>query len=147
MAEPSYSVSVAAVVVDDVEGEGRVLVIQRRDTGAWQPPGGVLGADEFVADGVRREVREETGVEIEVERLTGVYQNVTLGVLALVFRARLVGGAPTPTEEATAVEWWTVGQVEAGMDPTFAVRIVDALTGAAAPPVRAHDGVRVLHHA
>ncbi|MEV1285921.1 NUDIX domain-containing protein [Micromonospora sp. NPDC049679] len=147
MTQPTYSVSVAAVVVDDVEGEGRVLVIQRRDTGAWQLPGGILGADEFVADGVRREVREETGVEIEPERLTGVYQNMTLGVLALVFRARLVGGAPTPTEESVAVEWWTVGQVEAGMDAVFAARILDALTDERTPTVRSHDGVRLLHHA
>jgi 8-oxo-dGTP pyrophosphatase MutT (NUDIX family) len=147
MTQPTYSVSVAAVVVDDVGGEGRVLVIQRRDTGAWQLPGGILGADEFVTDGVRREVREETGVEIQPERLTGVYQNLTLGVLALVFRARLVGGGPAPTEESVAVEGWTVGQVEAGMDATFAARILDALTDERAPALRAHDGVRLLHHA
>ena len=57
-----HSVSVAAVVVDEA---GRVLVIRRSDSGAWQLPGGVLELDETIQDGVRREVREETSVEIE----------------------------------------------------------------------------------
>ncbi|MCK9929542.1 NUDIX hydrolase [Frankia sp. Mgl5] len=53
-----HSVSVAAVTRRD---DGRVLCIQRRDTGAWQIPGGVLERGETFEDGLRREVREETG--------------------------------------------------------------------------------------
>ena len=45
---PRHSVSVAAVVTDDRD---RVLVIQRRDNGAWQLPGGVLELDESPAAG------------------------------------------------------------------------------------------------
>jgi ADP-ribose pyrophosphatase YjhB (NUDIX family) len=102
------SVSVAAVVLDE---RRRALVIRRRDNGAWQLPGGVLERDETIAAGLRREVREETGLEVEPERLTGVYQNLALGVVALVFRARLTGGAATPTEEASAVDWWPADTV------------------------------------
>ena len=50
-----HSVSVAAVVTDDT---GRVLVVQRRDNGEWQIPGGILELDESIPDGVRREVQE-----------------------------------------------------------------------------------------
>lgn len=46
--------------------------------------------------GSRREVREETGIEIEIERLTGVYKNMELGVVALVFRCRHAVPAPDP---------------------------------------------------
>ena len=80
---PKHSVSVAGIVVRD---DGRILAIQRRDNQHWEPPGGVLELDETFEEGVRREVREETGVDVEVERLTGVYKNMPRCIVALVFR-------------------------------------------------------------
>jgi 8-oxo-dGTP pyrophosphatase MutT (NUDIX family) len=53
-----HSVSVAGVITDD---DGRALLIRRRDTLHWEPPGGVLELDESIEAGLRREVREETG--------------------------------------------------------------------------------------
>ncbi|HEY0696196.1 MAG TPA: NUDIX domain-containing protein, partial [Micromonospora sp.] len=116
MSQPRHSVSVAAVIPDD---QGRVLVIQRRDNGAWQLPGGILEMDETIENGVRREVQEETGVTIEPVRLTGIYKNMKLGVVALVFRAQLVNGTPHPTEESAAIDWWTADRVAAEMNETF----------------------------
>lgn len=139
-----HSVSVAAVVVND---EGKVLVIKRRDTGAWQIPGGVLELDETVEDGLRREVREETGLDIEPVRLTGVYKNMKLGVVALVFLARPVDGIPMPTDESAAVAWWTLDGVIAEMTEAFAVRVLDALHDIRSPAVRIHDGTQLLHKA
>jgi len=137
---PKHSVSVSAVVIDD---DGQVLVAQRRDNGKWQLPGGVLELEESIHQGVRREVLEETGVLVEPERLTGVYKNLTLGVVALVFRARVVQGAPRPTEESAQVEWWTPADVEEHMDETFAVRILDAIDSHDTA-VRLHDGTHLL---
>jgi len=144
MTSPRHSVSVAAVVTDD---QDRVLVIQRRDNGAWQLPGGVLELDESIEDGVRREVHEETGVVIEPAGLTGVYKNMKLGVVALVFRARLLDGTPHPTEESAAVDWWPADRVAAEMNETFAARILDALAPGASPAIRHHDGVRLIDDA
>jgi ADP-ribose pyrophosphatase YjhB (NUDIX family) len=138
---PRHSVSVAAVVTDDND---RVLVIQRRDNGAWQLPGGVLELGEGPDAGVRREVREETGVDVEPQRLTGVYKNMSLGVVALVFRARVISGTPAETEESAAVAWWTADQVAADMSEVFAVRILDALRTDPTPAVRIHDGKQLL---
>jgi 8-oxo-dGTP diphosphatase len=135
-----HSVSVAAVITDDHD---RVLVVQRRDNGMWEIPGGVRELHESVHAGVRREVEEETGVLIEPERLTGVYKNLKLGVVALVFRARIVGGHPGPTDESQRVDWWTRDAVTAQMAETFAVRVTDALD-AEQPAIRVHDGVHVL---
>ncbi|MGW4689363.1 NUDIX domain-containing protein [Streptomyces sp. NPDC004244] len=137
---PLHSVSVAGIVVRE---DGRVLVIQRADNGAWEPPGGILERDERPEDGVLREVAEETGIAIEVERLTGVYKNITLGVIALVFRCRPVGGAEQLSDESTAVRWLTPDEVEQSMKEVFAVRVADALDGTV-PHVRSHDGVRLL---
>lgn len=77
-------------------------------------------------------------------RLTGVYKNMTRGVVALVFHARLVSGTPQPSEESAAVEWWSVERVVTEMSETFAARVVDGLVPDGAPAVRQHDGVRLL---
>ncbi|MER8186501.1 NUDIX domain-containing protein [Kitasatospora sp. NPDC094015] len=137
---PLHSVSVAGVVVRD---GGDVLVIRRADNNTWEPPGGVLELAESVEAGVRREVLEETGVEVEVERLTGVYKNMSLGVVALVFRCRPVGGTPSVSEESTVVQWIPAEEAAARMGAMYSVRLRDAL-GEGAPAVRAHDGRRLV---
>ncbi|MFE6870316.1 NUDIX hydrolase [Kitasatospora sp. NPDC057692] len=138
---PLHSVSVAGVVVRE---DGRVLAIRRADKGTWEPPGGVLEMTEAVEDGVRREVFEETGIKAGVERLTGVYKNVSRGIVALVFRCRPESGSERLSEESTAVDWLTPGEVSDRMAEVYAVRVLDALRDSAAPVVRAHDGRRLL---
>jgi ADP-ribose pyrophosphatase YjhB (NUDIX family) len=63
---------VAAVVLD---GEGRILLQRRSDNGLWGLPGGSVEIGEAVRDAIKREVREETGLTVEVVRLIGVYSN------------------------------------------------------------------------
>lgn len=137
-ATPKHSVSVAGIVVRD---DGRVLVIKRDDNGCWEAPGGVLELDETFESGVRREVLEETGLEVTVERLTGVYKNLTHGIVALVYRCRPTGGEPHATEEAREIRWMTTEQVQSAMTPAFGVRVLDAFE--ASPQSRAHDGVNL----
>jgi ADP-ribose pyrophosphatase YjhB (NUDIX family) len=83
---PEHSVSVAGIVVRD---DGRILAVRRRDNQHWEPPGGVLELDETFEHGVRREVSEETGIEVRVERLTGVYKNMPPAAPLPVARGRL----------------------------------------------------------
>lgn len=135
-----HSVSVAAAVVD---GGGRVLAIRRRDNGHWEPPGGVLELDETVTEGLVREVLEETGVNVKPEALTGVYKNMARGIVALVFRCRVVDGRPAPTPETAEVAWLPADRLSEYMDEAYAVRMLDALqTGP--PAIRAHDGRALL---
>lgn len=136
---PRHSVSVAGVVVNSV---GQVLVIQRRDNGHWEPPGGVLELDEQFEEGVRREVKEETGMTVHVERLTGVYKNLTIGVVALVFRCVPLDPPDLNSVEALAVRWADLDEIPDLMAPAYAVRITDAFGDSTA--TRAHDGVRLV---
>ncbi|MEY9965925.1 8-oxo-dGTP diphosphatase [Streptacidiphilus sp. MAP12-16] len=138
---PQHSVSVAGVVVRD---DGRILAIQRADNGTWEPPGGVLELTEALEDGVRREVYEETGIKVSVDRLTGVYKNISRGIVALVFRCSPDGGHEQVSEESTAVDWLTPSQVTANMAEVYAVRIQDALRGDLVPAIRTHDGRVIL---
>ena len=138
-ATPRHSVAVVGAVFHD---DGRVLAIQRRDTDEWQPPGGVLELAETFEEGVRREVLEETGISVHVERLAGVYKNIPGGIVALVFRCRPLAGSAQPSDETAAVRWLTLTEAADLMDPAHAVRITDALLNA--PTSRAHDGTHIL---
>lgn len=137
---PRHSVSVTGVVFRD---DGRVLAIKRDDDDRWVPPGGVLELDETPADGVTREVLEETGIQVHADQLTGVYKNMKLGVVTLAFRCSLVGGQSHPTNEAKRVEWLTVYEATRAMPEARAVRVTDALSSDGSF-VRAHDGTNLL---
>jgi len=140
--QPHHSVSVAGVITND---HGRALLIQRADNHRWEPPGGVLELGESITDGVRREVREETGLDVEPITLTGIYKNMTRGIVALVFRCKITGGDLTTTDEASAFRWAADSEMAELMDEAYAVRVLDALSGHP-PAVRHHDGVHLMDH-
>jgi 8-oxo-dGTP diphosphatase len=137
---PKHSVSVGAAIIDD---RGRFLAIQRRDTGEWVIPGGIVELDENLLDALRREVLEETGLEIEPEILTGVYKNMRLGVVSLVFRCHPIGGTLHETAEARDMAWLTENEIPDRMIESFATRLIDA-NASDGPKIRAHDGAHFL---
>jgi ADP-ribose pyrophosphatase YjhB (NUDIX family) len=137
---PQHSVSVAGAVVRE---DGRVLAIRRADNGTWELPGGVLELEESLDAGVCREVYEESGIEVTVEHLSGVYKNMQRGIVALVFRCHPTGGAEQTSDESTAVRWLTPEEVEAHMSEVYSVRLLDALQQDG-PHIRHHDGQRLL---
>jgi 8-oxo-dGTP diphosphatase len=137
-----HRVCVSGVIVDD---QGRVLLAQRADNGHWEPPGGGLEPGETIAAGLRREVREETGLEVRPVKLTGVYKNMTEGVVTLEFRCEMTGGELRTSDETTAFRWATQGELRSLMSEVFTVRVLDALdaTGPGSA-VRHHDGAQIL---
>ncbi|WP_440082765.1 NUDIX hydrolase [Streptosporangium sp. LJ11] len=137
---PQHSVSVAGVIIDD---QGRALLIQRRDNDHWEAPGGVLERDEDITTGLLREIREETGLTVEPVTLTGVYKNMTRGIVALVFRCKVISGRLTETDEARAFRWVTADEVRELASEAFAIRVLDAVHHDQAPAVRHHDGTRL----
>jgi 8-oxo-dGTP diphosphatase len=139
--QPRHSVSVAGIVVDD---HGRALLIRRRDNRRWEPPGGILELGETIHGGLRREVREETGLDVEPVALSGVYKNMTRAIIALVFRCKITGGALAASDEAADFRWATEAEIPRLMDQAYAIRVLDALHDSAAAAVRPHDGVRLL---
>ncbi|HEY7011557.1 MAG TPA: NUDIX domain-containing protein [Streptosporangiaceae bacterium] len=136
-----HSVSVAAVITDD---QGRALLIQRRDNHRWEAPGGVLELAESIHDGLRREVREETGLDVEPAALTGVYKNMNLGVVNLVFRCTVLGGRLTENDEVVAFRWASEADTRELAVEAHAARVLDALHTGEPPAVRQHDGTRLL---
>ena len=136
-----HSVSVAAVITDDHE---RALLIKRRDNHHWEPPGGVLELGETIEDGLRREVREETGLDIEPTALTGIYKNMPRGIIALVFHCKVTGGSLTFGDEVADFRWVTAAAIAELADQAYAIRVLDGIRTAGAAAIRAHDGVNLL---
>lgn len=92
-----FTVGVGALVVED----GRVLLIHRRHaapTGSWLIPGGYIEQDERIDTAAIRELREETGLEGEVEGIVGVRSRVLAREhsLYVVVKMRPVGGTLRP---------------------------------------------------
>ena len=94
---PGYvtpKVAVGAVVGDD---EGRMLLVQRADSGIWLYPTGWADVGYSASEVAVKEVHEETGIECEVVRLIAVLDGLRLGftrvpLYSLVFHCRAVGG-------------------------------------------------------
>ncbi|MDQ3150184.1 MAG: NUDIX domain-containing protein [Actinomycetota bacterium] len=108
----SLVVAVTAVVLDDA---GRVLMIQRTDNDLWAIPGGAQEIGETSTEAAVREVREETGLDVEVTGLVGIYSDPRHVIayddgevrqeFSLFFRARPIGGALTSSSESKQVHW------------------------------------------
>jgi len=87
--KPTFTVGVFAIIRDD---DRRVLLCHRRDHDLWNLPGGALEHGEAPWDGVIREVSEETGLDVEVSRLAGIYSKPEADDLVFSFLCRRTGG-------------------------------------------------------
>lgn len=133
--------SVVAIVRDD---QGRILLIHKTDNNLWALPGGGHEIGESIIDTVVREVKEETGYDVEVETLTGTYTNPRHVMayddgevrqqFSLAFRAHVIAGEARTSSESSEVIWWDVNRLdELDMHPSMRLRIHHALEGRQTP--------------
>ncbi len=118
-----FRVGVNAIIFDG----SRVLLCLRRDIEWWNLPGGGVEPGETVDEALRREVREETGLEVELERLVGVYSKPQKNEVVLVFRCRVTGGQLSATEEMAESRYFAPGELPRNTLPKHRQRIEDAL--------------------
>lgn len=136
--------SVSAVIFDR---RGRLLLQQRSDGGQWGLPGGSVEIGESLADAVRREVREETGLVVAVHRLVGVYSDPSLQVVRypsghvwhyvnVCFECRATSGTLTTCDETLDLRYFSPRRLPRTLLPNHRVRIGDARARKAAAFVR-----------
>jgi len=116
---PRYPIPAVSGVI--VNNKTQILAVQRGTNpgkGQWSLPGGAVHLGEPVRDAVRREIREECGIEVSVTEILGVFDRifrdrqgrVEYHYVLVSFLCRLEKGQPTAQSDAWAVRW--VGREE-----------------------------------
>ncbi|WGU96296.1 NUDIX hydrolase [Paenibacillus dendritiformis] len=112
MTMPTHIVAVGGIVENE---QGHILLVKTEHDG-WVFPGGQVEAGENLIDALGREIKEESGIDVEVSRLIGVYSNTGTykwhdGVtdiptkLMLDYTCTAVGGQLSTSEETSDVRW------------------------------------------
>ncbi|MEV7566363.1 NUDIX hydrolase [Streptomyces tanashiensis] len=112
---PKANSVVPSVTVVVRDGDGRLLLIHKTDNDLWALPGGGHDIGERIGDTAVREVEEETGIQVEVDSIVGLYTDPE-HVLAyddgevrqqfsICFRAHPVGGSLRTSSESKEVRW------------------------------------------
>ncbi|MFI5273603.1 MAG: NUDIX hydrolase [Ktedonobacterales bacterium] len=132
------SVGVFATVLDE---RGHVLLVHRTDCDWWCQPGGGMESGETPWEGVAREVREETGLEVETLRLAGVYSWAPAeDEIIFSFVCRPTGGAFATSDESDDVRYFAPNAFPANTFPEHVHRVRDALRGESTTLLRRAEG-------
>jgi 8-oxo-dGTP pyrophosphatase MutT (NUDIX family) len=143
--EATVMVGASALILDQA-GE-RVLLTRRTDNGRWCLPGGRMDPGENLAETCVREVREETGLEVEVVRLIGLYSSPDVlvvyadgnrrQIVAAHFLVRVVGGTLGLSDETTEAAYFSQDELDAlDLMEHHRPRIADSFAGQEAACIR-----------
>jgi ADP-ribose pyrophosphatase YjhB (NUDIX family) len=127
--------SVTAIVLNS---DSALLLVHKTDNNLWALPGGGVDLGESVRDAVVREVKEETGLDVEVTDLVGVYTNPRHVIayddgevrqqFSLCFRTQLVGGQLATSSETSEVEFVDRARLDdVTIHPSMRLRIAHGL--------------------
>jgi 8-oxo-dGTP diphosphatase len=86
---PSMRLGTRVAVIND---SGEILLSKRSDLGTWELPGGRVDSHELIHESAAREVLEETGLQVKIERAVGLYFQQGRGRMNIVYRAKPIGG-------------------------------------------------------
>ncbi len=123
--------SVTAIVPNELS---HILMVHKTDNDLWALPGGAMDLGEYIADAVVREVKEETGIDVEVTGVVGLYTNPN-HVMAyddgevrqqcsICFRTRMVGGRLATSSETKEVRFVAPDQLDTlNIHPSMRLRI------------------------
>jgi ADP-ribose pyrophosphatase YjhB (NUDIX family) len=142
-APPANSI-VVAVTAFVQDGDDRILLIRRTDNDLYAIPGGALELGETLTQTVQREVMEETGIDVEVTGLIGVYSDPDHVIefsdgevrqeFSICFRAAPIGGELRTSNESKEVLWHDPADMDVlNIHPSIRLRIRHGLGQQAEP--------------
>lgn len=121
---PEWKVGAFVIIRND---EGRVLWVRRNDYDVWNLPGGGRQGQEPPWETAVRETREETGLQVQLTHLSGVYAKPEKQEVILTFTAEAAGGALTPNSEAAEFRYFAAGEEPPNALPKHVERVADAV--------------------
>jgi len=104
MPPPKHIVSAATIVINK---EDKILLIKGPKRG-WEMPGGQVEEGESLKNAAIRETKEETGIDIDVIKFCGVFQNVKSSICNTLFLAKPIGGVLTTSSESLEVGFYPI---------------------------------------
>lgn len=120
----TFIIGVFGIIKDE---QNRVLLCLRNDYDLWNLPGGGLEKGESPWHGVIREVKEETGLDVEVIKLAGIYSKPQKDEIIFSFECKIVGGEITLNDEAKDIQWFAFDEIPKNTSPKQVERIKDLL--------------------
>ena len=118
--KPNALVPAASAVVANERGE--ILMQRRKDNDLWALPGGTMDLGESIGETAIRETREETGLNIEIDGIVGIYSDPRHLIeysdgevrqqFNVCFRGRLLSGTLRRSDESTDVRWIAPADLE-----------------------------------
>ncbi len=119
-----FSIGAFGIIFDE---QRRVLLCHREDLDVWNLPGGRVDSGEMPTDAVLREVMEESGLEVEVGRLVGVYGKINKDELDFSFICHPIGEPPSIEDEASVCQYFEVDNLPINTNPKHIQRIHDSV--------------------
>lgn len=124
MPKTTFTIGTFAIIFDE---KNRILFCHRTDYDLWNLPGGTLEKGESPWEGAVREVKEETGLDIEIENLVHLSSNPTKGDVVFLFTCKVIGGKITLNDEADKIEYFSLDDIPRNTVPKHILRIKDVL--------------------
>lgn len=115
---------VFGVILND---KNEVLLIHRTDHDIWEIPGGRWEDGETPWGAIVREVKEETTLDVVVEKLVSLGSRPSNQDLVFTFLCKIVGGEIHPTPEADRIEYFSLENIPTNTAPSKLIRIKDSL--------------------
>jgi len=123
--------------------QGKILLAVRSDLRGWELPGGTPEPGELVEDALRRELREETGLRMVIQRVVGDYVRTGFRPhTARVYLCQAAGGTLEPSRETLVLRWFDPNALPDTLFPWYRAPIADALGPPSGPVTRReHQGL------
>lgn len=136
--QPNSLVPAASAIVTDPQG--RILLHRRSDNNLWALPGGAMQLGESISEALIREVKEETGLDVQPERIIGIYTDPRHIIafsdgevrqqFSICFACELLGGKLSRSAESFEVAFFTPTEIEyLSMHPSIRLRVYHFLEG------------------
>lgn len=101
---PKHIVSAATIVLNS---KNEILLIKGPQRG-WEMPRGQVEEGESLTAAAIRETKEESGIDVEILKFCGIFQNVEKSICNTLFLAKPIGGTPTTSLESLEVGYFPI---------------------------------------